>query len=83
MPGSNTDRTGKRCPLSTRGRGFDGGRRSNINPARRRRDAVLQQRKRGPRPGLDMVVPAHKRLLADHDELNASLDRILGDDPEQ
>lgn len=83
MRGSNTDRTGKRCPLRTRGRIFDRGRRSNFNPETRRRDAILRQRNRGPLPSLDMVVPAHKRIPASERELNASVDQTLRDDPEQ
>lgn len=82
MRGSNTDRR-KRCPISTRGIVFDRGRRSNINPATRRRDAVLLQRNRSPRPSPDLLVPAHKRLLDSERELNASTDRTLSDDPDQ
>lgn len=35
------------------------------------------------RPALDMLMPAHKHLLASEREVNVSLDQILRDDPEQ
>lgn len=83
MRASKSERVGSRRLLSTRRRGYDISRRSKANPATRRRDAVLRQRKRGTRAPRDIVMLVPQRLLATERELNASVDWAFGVDPEQ